>query len=183
MTFLTPELTAKLKKIKMVITDVDGVLTDSYIYYNKDGYHQKRFNVKDGMGAAILRHNGIYTGLISTSDSEIPKIRAERIKMDFAVIGESDKRKIAQIEAEKRGLTLENVAFIGDDINDIDLLQHCGFSACPANAVDDVQFVVNYKCKRNGGEGVFREITELVRAAQNLELPLKFTASEIPLGR
>lgn len=151
-----------LKKIKIVFTDVDGVLTDGGLYYTEEGMAFKKFNVKDGMAVRIFREAGIKCGIISTDTSKIITTRAERLKMDFAIIGEWDKKGKASELCNSLGLTLQEAAFIGDDINDIELLKSVGFSACPADAIDEIKELVDFVSKKNGGTGVFRQIADMI---------------------
>ena len=155
-------LKKKLKKIKLFLTDVDGVLTDGSLYYTNDGLVMKKFQVKDGMGTRLLRDAGIKTGLISTDTSEFMKLRGERLKMDFVEIGSWDKDKIMFEICEKLSIKPENVGFIGDDINDLEILKKVGFSACPNDAVEKIKKVSDYVCTNKGGEGAYREVADLI---------------------
>lgn len=162
MSNLSSEQIEKIKSVKIIFTDVDGVLTDGGLYYTDSGLTFKKFNVKDGMAVRLLQDKGIKCGIISTDTSKIITTRAERLKMDFAVIGEWNKKSKAEEICKKLNLTLENVVFIGDDVNDIELLKSVGFSACPADAIDEIKDLVDFVSKRNGGAGIFREIADMV---------------------
>lgn len=155
-----------LRDIRIIFSDVDGVLTDGGLYYTEEGLTFKKFNVKDGMAVNLLREAKIYCGIISTDKSKIIQTRAERIKMDFAVIGEWDKKSKAEEICAGYGLNLSQAVFIGDDVNDIELLRSVGFSTCPNDAVKKVKETVNYVSSKNGGEGIFREIADLVLQAK-----------------
>jgi len=160
-------LAPKLKKIKLIITDVDGVLTDGGLYYTEEGMVMKRFNVKDGMATHFLREKGIKCGIISTDKSSIITKRAERLKLDFAFIEIWDKKaKMLEICSEFN-IEPSNVAFIGDDVNDIDIIKSVGFSASPRDAVDKIISIVDYVCTKNGGQGAFREFADLILSVQN----------------
>ena len=154
--------TVLFKHIKILISDVDGVLTDGGLYYSAAGVSFKRFNVKDGMAVKLLREANIKCGVISSDKSEIVKVRAEALKMDYVFIGVWDKKEAAENICNELGLTLNNLAFIGDDVNDIPLLQAAGFSACPSDAVSDVKKITNYVSGISGGNGVFREVAEMI---------------------
>lgn len=156
------EIASKLKKIKIVLSDIDGVLTDGGMYYTEDGMVMKKFFVKDGMGTTLLKKAGLLTGVISTDVSLINKTRAERLKMDFLYLGVWEKEKTLDEICEQTKLSPENIAFIGDDVNDLLILQKVGFSACPVDAVDEVKKIVHYKCKNKGGKGAYREVVELI---------------------
>ena len=152
----------KLKKIKLVITDVDGVLTDGGLYYTKDGLVMKKFNVKDGIATRRLKEFGFECGIISTDGPDLIEARNKRLKMDFVITSSWNKlERLNEICKEKK-LTLENVAYLGDDVNDLEIISAVGFSASPKDAVDSVLKSVDYICKRNGGDGVFREFAELI---------------------
>jgi YrbI family 3-deoxy-D-manno-octulosonate 8-phosphate phosphatase len=160
------ELKEKLKKIKLVITDVDGVLTDGGLYYTEEGIVMKKFNVKDGIATRRLREFGFECGIISTDGPELIEVRNKRLKMDVVITNSWNKlEKLKEICIEKN-LLLENVAYIGDDINDLEIISGVGFSAAPNDAVDSVLNAVDYVCKKNGGNGVFREFAELIISAK-----------------
>jgi len=156
------EISSKLKKIKIVLSDIDGVLTDGGMYYTEDGMVMKKFFVKDGMGTTLLKKAGVLTGVISTDVSVINKTRAERLKMDFLHLGVWEKEKTLEEICEQTKLSPENVAFLGDDVNDLQILQKVGFAACPVDAVDEVKKIVHYKCKNKGGKGAYREVVDLI---------------------
>lgn len=162
MSLTKKEISSKLKKIKIVLSDIDGVLTDGGMYYTEDGMVMKKFFVKDGMGTTLLKKAGFLTGVISTDVSLINKTRSERLKMDFVYLGVWEKEKTLDEICTQTKLSPENVAFIGDDVNDLLILQKVGFAACPADAVDEVKKIVHYKCKKKGGKGAYREIADLI---------------------
>lgn len=157
----------KLNKIKLVVTDVDGVLTDGGLYYTQEGLVMKKFNVKDGMGMRLLRESGIKNAIITTDTSELIRIRGERLKVDHLFLGIWDKdSKLLEI-CEKENISPENVAFIGDDVNDTGIIGVAGFSACPNDAVDEIKNLVDIILSKNGGEGVFREFSDLLLNTKN----------------
>lgn len=159
-------LKSKIKSIKLVITDVDGVLTDGGLYYTQEGLVMKKFNVKDGIATRRLREYGFECGIISTDGPDLIEVRNERLKMDFVITGSWDKLdKLKELCVEKK-INLTNVAYLGDDINDLKIIGAVGFSGAPSDAVDSVLSVVDYVCKRKGGDGVFREFAELIISAQ-----------------
>ena len=155
-------LSGKIEKIKVVLTDVDGVLTDGGLYYTEAGQVMKKFNVKDGLGTVLLRKNGYLTGIISSDTAPLITTRGERLSMDFIIINARDKVSAVQEICKNNNLTFENVAFIGDDLNDLDILKLVGLSAAPGDAVDDITEVVDYVCGRNGGQGAYREFADLI---------------------
>ncbi len=164
---LNAGLLSKIEKIKVVLTDVDGVLTDGGMIYNEDGLFMKRFNVKDGMGAALLKQAGFKVGLISTDVSPIGKIRGERLNFDFVVVGSMDKVKSLDQICAELGIGRENCAFMGDDVNDLQILKSVGFSAAPADAVPEIAEAVDYVCTKNGGQGAYREYADIIRKNKN----------------
>lgn len=155
-------LKKKLAKIKLFITDVDGVLTDGSLYYTNEGLIMKKFQVKDGMGTRLLKDAGIKTALISTDSSEFMRLRGERVKMDYIEIGTWKKERIMLEICEELKIKPENVGFIGDDVNDLPVLKAVGFAACPKDAVEKVKKVCDYICKKKGGEGAYREVADLI---------------------
>ena len=146
--------------IKMFLTDCDGCLTDGGMYYSENGDEMKKFNTRDGMGFALLKNTGIITGIITSENVKLNRKRAEKMKLDILEAGCKDKLSAARILCEERGIALENVAYVGDDINDIALMKEVGFSCCPADAVEAVKDVADYVADACGGEGVIREIIE-----------------------
>lgn len=152
-------------KIKIFLSDVDGVLTDSGMYYTQDGNEFKKFNTHDGMGFDILAKHGYKRGIITSEDTVIVANRAKKLKLDFIYQGARHKGKleVAKEICKQENLTLENVAYIGDDINCIELLEQVGISACPADAVKQVKGIKNIiHLSKNGGEGVVREFIDLI---------------------
>ncbi len=147
-------------KIKMVLTDCDGCLTDGGMYYSEKGDELKKFNTRDGVGFALLREKGIITGIITGEQTELNRRRAEKLKLDILELGCKDKLSAIKNICEKRDISLENVCYIGDDINDLETIKAVGFGCCPANAVEAVKNCSNYITESKGGEGVIREIVE-----------------------
>ena len=157
--FLVPEKTAK---IKMFLTDCDGCLTDGGMYYSEKGDEMKKFNTRDGMGFALLRRHGIITGIITSESVDLNRRRAEKMKLDILEEGCKDKVTAIKKYCGNYGVEMENVCYIGDDINDIDAIKLVGFGCCPSDAMPEVKAVSDYIAKTKGGEGVIREIVELV---------------------
>jgi len=160
-------ISKKCKKIKMLITDVDGVLTDGGMYYSEKGEVLKKFNAKDGMGVEILKNNGIKTVFLTRENSKIVRLRGKKVKADGIYINISFKERELLKICKKFNVSPNEVAYIGDDINDITIISKVGLSACPNDAVKDVKQKSDYICKLNGGEGVFREFAELILKYQN----------------
>ncbi len=153
---------SRLQSIKLVITDVDGVLTDGGLYYTSEGLIMKKFNVKDGMGVRLLRQQGIKSAIITTDTSELIRIRAERLKIDYVFLGIWDKENKMMDICKAENILPENVAFIGDDVNDMGIIALAGFTACPIDAIDEIKNSVDLILSKKGGEGVFREFSDLI---------------------
>ena len=151
---------ANSKLIKLVITDIDGVWTDGGMYYTAEGDVMKRFSVKDGWGVSFLHKAGIPVVILTGENTPIVQRRAEKLKIDYCFLGVKD--KVAQAEAlcAELGIGLGEVAFIGDDLNDLPLLRRVGFSASPVNTPDYVKREVDYVTTAHGGYGAFREFVE-----------------------
>jgi len=157
----------KCKLIKLVVTDVDGVLTDGGMYYSEKGEVLKKFNTKDGMGVELLLKANIKTALITKENSLITKKRALKIKASAVYTGIKNKEEEIQKICKKFLIKPENIAYIGDDINDINIIKLVGFSASPNNAVPQVKQIVDYVCDKEGGDGVFREVADIILKVKN----------------
>ncbi len=150
-------------KIKLVLTDIDGVWTDGGMYYDNHDNEWKKFNTSDSAGVLFLKKLGVPVGIITGEDTEIVKRRAEKLKIDYLYMGVKDKLKVARKLCNKLGLEMaEEVAYIGDDINDVPLLRKVCISATPANAPEYVKSFAKWNLKKSGGEGVFREFVEKI---------------------
>lgn len=150
-------------KIKLFITDVDGVLTDAGMYYSESGDELKKFNTHDGMGFDLLRKQQIKTAIITSEQTQLVERRAKKLKVDYLCQSKRDGGKLAAaIEiCEKENISLQEVAYIGDDINCFDLLSNVGFAACPFDAMQTIKDIPNIiMLSKKGGEGVVREFIE-----------------------
>ena len=154
--------------IKLFLTDVDGVLTDAGMYYTETGDEIKKFNTRDGKAFELLRNHGILTGIITAENTTIVKRRAEKIKSDFLFQGVKDKVAVLKKIMQETGFKENEVAYIGDDLNDIGILKCIKLSACPANAVKAVKRLSRVVCNQKGGDGCVREFAELILKAKNL---------------
>lgn len=159
-------LTQICKKIKIILTDVDGVLTDGGIYYSKNGEELKKFHVRDGMGVNILLRNKIKTIIVSKENSNIAKKWASQMNVHNSLMNIQRKESVLSKICKKYNLNKNQIAFIGDDVNDIDLLNKVGFSATPNDGNNKVKKIVDYVCENKGGEGAFREIADIVLQAK-----------------
>jgi YrbI family 3-deoxy-D-manno-octulosonate 8-phosphate phosphatase len=152
-------------KIKLFLTDVDGVMTDAGMYYTENGDEFKKFNTHDGMGLMLLKEKGIKRGIITTESTKIVERRAAKLKMDYLYQGKGFGNKLdAALEiCSIESINIKDVAYIGDDINCIELLQNVGIAACPANAVPAVKAIPGIiLLKKSGGEGAVREFIEMI---------------------
>lgn len=152
-------------KIKLFLSDVDGVMTDAGMYYTESGDEFKKFNTHDGMGFQLLREAGIKTGIITTENTKIVERRAAKLKVDYLYQGKGFGNKLqAALEiCSKENISLQEVAYIGDDINCIELLTAVGVAACPANALEKVKAIPNIiLLKKNGGDGAVREFIHIL---------------------
>lgn len=150
--------------VKLFIMDVDGVLTDSGMYYSQNGDELKKFSTYDGKAMEILRLKGVKTAIITAEDTKIVWNRAKKTKVDFLFQGVENKLTVAKELCMKEDISLDNeVSYIGDDINDIELLNFVKFKACPANAMMKVREIDGIKLLSNrGGNGAVREFVELL---------------------
>ena len=146
--------------IKIFATDIDGVWTDGGMYYDQTGNEWKKFNTADSAGVIFLRLLQIPLAIITGENTEIMRRRAEKLKIKHLHMGVYNKLRVAEEICAKLGLQLTDMAYIGDDINDIPLLQSVGWSACPASAPEYVQEVCHTVLSKKGGEGVFRAFVE-----------------------
>ncbi len=150
-----------MPKIKLFASDVDGTMTNACMYYADDGTELKKFNFRDGMGFVILREAGVKTAIITSENTPIVKKRADKLKVDYLSMGTWAKLDFVKGICKELNITLDDVAFIGDDINDIELLSAVKYRACPADAVEKVKAIDNIKIlTKKGGDGAVREFIE-----------------------
>jgi len=159
-----------IKPVKLFVTDVDGVLTDAGMYYDNKGNELKKFNTQDGMSFKLLRENGIKSAIITSEDTNIVKNRSKKLNVDYLYQSVSGKNKLDVIKeiCMKENIHLSEVAYIGDDINDLEALSVVGLAACPNNAtqsIKDIKDIIHLK--KAGGNGAVREFVEIILANQN----------------
>jgi N-acylneuraminate cytidylyltransferase len=162
--YFLPQETSN-KKIKLFLSDVDGVLTDGGMYYSENGDEQKKFNTRDGVAFRLLQEAGIKTGIITSENTKIIERRAKKLYIDFVIQGQKEKGKLAaaQTLCDELGISLAETAYIGDDINCKDLLENVGLAICPADAVNEIKSISGIKClNTNGGSGCIRECVEVI---------------------
>lgn len=149
-------------KIQMLLTDCDGCLTDGGMYYSEQGDELKKFNTKDGMAFSELHKHGILCGIITGECVELNRRRAQKLNLEILQDNCKDKATVIKELSEKYHIDLQNIAYVGDDINDIEALKIVGFSCCPCDAMSNVKEVSHYVAKASGGHGVIREIADLI---------------------
>ena len=152
--------------MRLLCVDVDGVLTDAGMYYGPGGEVLKKFNTRDGMGLARVREAGIAVAIISGEDSAIVHARAAKLKIDDVFSGVSNKRTVVDELCVRQNLKLDEVAFIGDDLNDLPALECVGLACAVADAAEPVKAVAHYITQQRGGDGAVREVCELLIAAK-----------------
>lgn len=147
---------------KLVITDIDGVWTDGSMFYNETGGEWKKFNTSDSAGVLFLRTLGIPLAIMTGENSQAVKRRAEKLRIDHLYLAAKNKLQLATDLCQQLGISLSEVAFIGDDINDYHLLKAVGISAAPKNAPNYMRDIVDYPLDVKGGDGAFRAFVELI---------------------
>ena len=159
-------LTDKARKIKLVGTDIDGVWTDSKMYVTPEGEWMKAFSTYDGMATSMLRDKGIIVAILTGENSDVVIARAEKLQIDEVYVDEHEKLKRLIYLTKKYDITMDEVAYIGDDVNDLEVLKAVGFSALAGNSPIQDQFTPDYVTTRHGGNGAFREFADIILNAQ-----------------
>jgi len=167
---VSPRSLKKPKKVfqelRLFATDVDGVLTDAGMYYGESGEELKKFHTRDGMGIKLLQAQGLITAIITMEDTKIVARRGKKLGIPEVFQGAKDKVAVLCHLSEKYGIPFGQMAYIGDDVNDVEALRTVGYAAAPADCVEQVRRVVHYVCKKNGGEGAVREVIDKILAAK-----------------
>jgi YrbI family 3-deoxy-D-manno-octulosonate 8-phosphate phosphatase len=159
-------MSALAKNIKLVGTDIDGVWTDARMYYSTEGDVMKSFSTYDGMGVKLLREAGIPLIIMTGENTKIVAKRAQKLGIDHIFQGENEKLKRLKEVCAELGITLDEVAYIGDDVNDLDVLRAVGLSAMPPNSPILNQFTPDYLTTRSGGDGAFRDFVDFILSQQ-----------------
>lgn len=169
-----------LSKIKLLLLDVDGVLTDGRIIYDHHGVETKAFDVKDGHGIKMLQRAGIEVGIITGRTSEVVNVRARELGIEIVYQGAKNKLAPYREILATSGLSDEQIAYVGDDIVDLPILQRVGFSVVVADALEDIKPLVDYITRRPGGRGAVREVCDLIlkHSGRWKELTNRYFASE-----
>ncbi len=159
------ELARRAARVRLVVSDVDGVLTDAGVYYSERGEELKRFNMRDGMGVRLLRDAGVRTAFLTRENSPSVMARARKLGLEHAWLGVFDKRAHLPVILSETGLTLAEIAYIGDDVNDLAIIEAIaseGLTAAPADAMEAVARVVHHRVTARGGHGAFREFADWI---------------------
>ncbi len=159
---MTENLDARMRRVKMLLLDVDGVMTDGGIILGPGEIEMKRFNTLDGMGITLARAAGLRVGILTGRSSEAVSKRAKELKIDEVQEGSNYKEKGYQEILKKYGLRDEEIAYVGDDVFDIPILKRAGLAVCVASGAEDAKKVSHYVTRRNGGDGAVREVVEML---------------------
>lgn len=156
---------------KLILTDIDGVWTDGGMYYDQTGNEWKRFNTSDSAGVLFAHRLSIPVGIITGEETQIVARRASKLKIDYLFQGVSDKLSVAREICDELGITLDEVAYIGDDIGDIQLLKAVRWAGVPSSAPNYIKELGNVELSKVGGQGVFREFVEKIFLKGEVKLP------------
>ena len=166
-------IAARLSGVRVLVMDVDGVLTDGGIYYTERGDEMKRFDVRDGQGLVLLRQAGVLTAVITRRRSEIVERRADELGIVEVHQGATDKRAVLESLLARRGLPASDAAYVGDDVGDLAAMQLVGFPIAVADAVPPVKKAAVYVTRAHPGHGAIRELCDLILAAKQQTPPAK----------
>jgi 3-deoxy-D-manno-octulosonate 8-phosphate phosphatase (KDO 8-P phosphatase) len=164
----TPDIQARLKKVKMLVLDVDGVMTDGRVFWLDGHGWTRHFHVKDGYGLRILMKAGVQVAVISGGDSKDVRVRMEFLKLSYMFLGDEDKMVALKKIIEASKISADQMAFMGDELFDIPVMEAVGFSATVPHAVDAVKARAHYVTESAGGWGAVREVADAIRKAQGL---------------
>lgn len=153
---------------KLILTDIDGVWTDGGMYYDATNVELKKFNTYDSAGVLFAHNLHIPVGIITGENTQIVQRRADKLKVDYCYLGVKDKLSVVKNLCKELSITLAQVAYIGDDLNDIDVLSKVGFAGVPVSAPEYVKQLANVPLSKKGGEGVFREFVEMIIGEEQL---------------
>ena len=151
-----------MNEIKLILTDIDGVWTDGGMYYDQTGNEWKKFHTYDSAGVLFAHRAGIPVGIVTGEVTRVVERRADKLKVDYLFQGVSDKLAVAGRLCRELGISLDNVAYIGDDLNDVELLERVGIAGVPASAPRYIRRLSTVSLEKKGGEGVFREFVEAI---------------------
>ncbi len=160
------DLRSRALKIKLVVLDVDGVMTDGSIIYDENGIEYKIFNAKDGQGIVMLTKSGIKTAIITARENETVKHRFENLGMTKLYMGQKNKMIAMKEMLEEFNISFSETAYMGDDLPDLAVLKEAGLACCPSDAVNEVKSVCHFISAKRGGRGAVRELTDLIYKIQ-----------------
>jgi len=163
---ITTELLAKFARLKMLLCDVDGILTDASVFIGLDK-EIKRFHIRDGLGMMMLRKEGVLVGWVSNRPSSATTLRAEELKIDFLVQDKGNKVQKVEALLTETGLKWDQICYMGDDVVDLGVLRRAGVAATAADATDEAKAASHYITRAGGGQGAVREVVDLILKAQN----------------
>ena len=146
----------------MFLTDCDGCLTDGGMYYSEKGDELKKFNTLDGMGLHLLKTRGVVTGIITGEKRELNRRRGRKLDLDIFRDGIKDKLSVVKELCQTYQIDLQNVAYVGDDINDLAVIRAVGFGCSVANGIEEVKAAASYVTQKEGGQGAVREIIDMI---------------------
>jgi YrbI family 3-deoxy-D-manno-octulosonate 8-phosphate phosphatase len=156
------------QQVELILSDVDGVLTDGSIIFDNQGIETKRFHIRDGLGIKLWQRSGFRFGIITARSSHIVKLRAAEMGVELLRQGSSDKLRTVQQILDESGFTFEQVCYIGDDLLDLSVMTHVGWPVAVADAAEEVQRVASYVTRHNGGHGAVRETVEVLLREKGL---------------
>lgn len=159
---------SKAKHVRLLLLDVDGVMTDGRLFYSHDGKESKMFNTQDGFGLRLILESDIQTGIITARRSEVVAKRAEELQMSYVYQGARSKLDAYKDIMKQSGLKPFEICYMGDDWLDLVLLKRVGFSAAPANAVPEVKEIAHYLTNKTGGHGAVREVCNFLLESRDL---------------
>jgi 3-deoxy-D-manno-octulosonate 8-phosphate phosphatase (KDO 8-P phosphatase) len=164
---IPPDIAFRARRVKLVLTDCDGVLTDGGVYYSATGEELKRFDIRDGMGVERLRNlAGIETGIVTGENSPSVVQRAKKLGIAECHLGSKDKAATVLAILVRRKLSAGEVAYLGDDVNDLPAFAIVGLASCPGDAFEEVKAAANLVLEKPGGHGAFREFAEIILQAR-----------------
>lgn len=165
-------LQEKLLKIRCLVMDIDGTMTDSGVYYSADGEQLKRFSIRDGMGINLWHRAGHISAILTSESSPIVTARAKKLTIQHVLLGSRHKTESVRNLAKELRIDMSEIAYIGDDINDLQAMSLVGVSACPSDAVQSIKDVATFNLSVMGGHGAVREFVEIILIAQNKPITL-----------
>lgn len=171
---ISSEFIEKAKNIRFFFTDVDGTLTDGTSYYSAEGEQLKEFSLRDGTGFYLLRKADIVAGIITGENSPIVEARAKKLKLQYCFLNTENKRNLINSFCVENNISSQQIAYIGDDLNDICLAGYVGLFFCPADSSQYTIAKADYVCTHVGGHGAFREAAEVLLRAKGLDIETLF---------